>query len=329
MNRFLICLIALFSCFSYVFYAKTYDVLIIGGGAAGLTAAMEVARAKYKVAIIAQEIGGQLNGSHHVENIPAVSAKPGYEIMADLQHQVADFGVKFIYDTVTDVDFSVKNSYKLTTQDHGLLEADSVIIATGSSPKKLSVPGEEEFWGKGVSSCAVCDCFLYQDKEVVIVGGGDSAVEEALQLAEYANKVTILVRGQQMRASAWGQEKLREHHKISIVYATEVVEIVGDDMHGVTGVMTRDVQTGAIKEFKTDGIFLAIGHTPNTDLVKKWLPLDVRGYIILTSRSQATTIPGLFAAGDVADPSYKKAYIAMGAGGQAGLEAVHYLRSHI
>lgn len=324
LSLFLFCL----SSFLSVSFLKPifYDAIVIGGGSAGMVAAMELARAKYHVAVISDTIGGQLVGSHNVENIPGIAAKPGAAIMDDLQQQVAAFGVEFMYDTVTAVDFS-QAPYAVLTQTYGLLKARAVIIATGSSAKTLAIPGEQAFWGRGVSSCAVCDCFLYQNREVVVIGGGDSAIEEALQLAEYATKVTILVRGAAMRAAEWGKEKLREKKNIFIVYQTDVLEILGDET-GVTAVMLHDNATGITKKFATDGVFLAIGHTPNSDLFKKWLPLDAQGYIVLNCRSQGTRVPGVFVAGDVADPLYKKAYIAMGAGGQAGLEAIHYLRFH-
>lgn len=314
--------------FLFPLQSQMYDVLVLGGGPAGLAAPIEIARAKYKVAVISQEFGGQLNGSHLVENIPSVASKPGHEIMTNLQQQVVSFGTECIEDTIVAVDFSQEGAYTVTTQDHGILTARAIIIATGSSPKKLGIPGEQEFWGRGVSSCAVCDCFLYQNKEVVVVGGGDSAIEEAFQLAEYADKVTILVRRDQMRASDWGQEKISEYKKVSIVYSTEVVEILGDDEQGVISVMLRNTKTGEFTSMKTDGVFLAIGHTPNSALFKDWLHIDKQGYIVLTGRSQATTIPGVFVAGDVCDPWYKKAYIAEGHGGQAGLEAVNYMRMH-
>lgn len=322
----LICLSLIVSLSCTVLKAVVYDALVIGGGPAGLVAAMEIARAKYHVAVVAPD-SGQLVGSHDVENIPGIPAKPGAEIMDDLQKQVASFGAEFINDRVTAVDFD-KAPYRLVTQENGILEAKTIIIATGSSAKKLGIPGEQEFWGRGVSSCAVCDCFLYTNKKVVIIGGGNSAIDEALQLAEYAREVTILVRGNEMRADAWGQDKVREKKNISIRYTIDVLEVLGDEEHGVTAIQIRDTATGLTQKMVIDGVFLAIGHKPNSDLFKKWIATDAQGYIILNGRSQATAVPGVFVAGDVADPVYKKAYIAMGAGGQAGLEAVHYVRFH-
>lgn len=307
--------------------AHVYDIVIIGGGPAGWSAAMEAARARVSVLVVAgNNDGGQLTASHMVENIPAVKAKPGFEIMNDLRDQALSCGAQLLTDTVVGVDFDAR-PFRITTSGNDMVQARSVIIATGSTPKKLGVPGEERFWGYGVSSCAVCDCFLYSNRSVVVVGGGDSAIEEALQLVEYASNITILVRSQVMRASNWMQEKLKKHvHKITILYDVTVQEICGTNEQGVIGVRIREGADNKESVVSTDGVFLAIGHVPNSSLFTKWLSVDEKGYLILHSRSQATVLPGVFVAGDVADPHFKKAYIAMSSGGQAALEAVHFVR---
>jgi thioredoxin reductase (NADPH) len=304
-----------------------YDVIVIGAGPAGWSAAMEAARARVSVLVISGPIdGGQLSASHCVENIPAIKAQSGFAIMQDLREQALSAGANVLTDTVTAVDFSAK-PLVIQPSQNGAFKAKAVIIATGSTSKKLDVQGEERFWGYGVSTCAVCDCFLYRDKQVVVVGGGDSAVDEALQLVEYASKITILVRNEAMRASNWMQEKLTKYaDKITILYQVQVEEICGTDDLGVTGVQLKDIGTGIGSFLPVDGVFLAIGHEPNSHLFADWLPLDKYGYITLSTRSQATVIPGVFVAGDIADPIFKKAYIAMSTGGQAALEAVHFIR---
>lgn len=314
-------------CGCWALCAEHYNVVVIGGGPAGSAAAIYTGRANLSTLLITGDTPyGQLAGSHEVENWPGILKKSGTEIMEDLHAQVGSFGVQFLYDAVTNVDFS-KRPFTLSTREQGAFETDAVVIATGSSPKKLGVPGEDAFWGNGVSSCAVCDCFLFRDKDVVVVGGGDSAVEEAIQLVGYARSVTIVVRSATMRAAVHGQEKLRNYgDKIKIIYNSAITEIVGDAQQGVTGVVLFDAQTQRHVTMPIDGVFLAIGHIPNTELFKKWLTFDATGHILLADHSQATIIPGVFAAGDVADNRFKQAGKAAGDGIQAGMEAVDFVR---
>ena len=316
----------LLSCI-FICQAHRYDIVVIGSGPAGCAAALYGARANMSTLVIAGDaVGGQLIGSHEVENWPGIIKKPGAEIMEDLYAQVQSFGAEFLHDAVVEIDFS-QRPFLLTTRENGIIEARSIIIATGSTPKRLHVPGEELYWGNGVSSCAVCDCFLFKNKHVVVVGGGDSAVEEALQLVGYAQSVTLLVRGHEMRAAPYGQEKLKEHSdKIFVKYNSSITEIVGTDELGVTGVMLRDAITGQESLFATEGVFLAIGHTPTTQLFRHVINLDETGHVALNGRSQATHIPGVFVAGDVADNRFKQAAKAAGDGVQAALEAIDFLR---
>jgi thioredoxin reductase (NADPH) len=306
---------------------QLYDMVVVGSGPAGCAAALYGARASMSTLVITGDtIGGQLIGSHEVENWPGIIKKSGAEIMEDLHAQVQSFGAAFLYDAVVDIDVS-QQPFLLTTRENGIIHARSVILATGSTPKLLNVPGEDLYWGNGVSSCAVCDCFLFKNKEVIVVGGGDSAIEEALQLAGYATHVTLVVRGPALRAAPHGQEKLKEYSdKISMRYNSVITEIVGDDEQGVTGVMMRDVITGQESFFATDGVFLAIGHTPNTQFFGQVITLDATGHVSLAGRSQATNIPGVFVAGDVADNRFKQAAKAAGDGVQAALEAIDFLR---
>lgn len=307
--------------------SASIPLVIIGGGPAGLAAGLYGARAKLKetLVITGDLLGGQLTGSGEVENWPGIVRKQGAAIMDDFIAQTESVGVQFLEDSVVKVDFS-QSPFTLMTSENGILEADALIIATGSTPKKLGVPGEQEYWGAGVSSCAVCDCFLYGDREVVIVGGGDSAIEEALHLVPYAKKITIFVRSDFMRAVPSMQDKLRKYReKISVIYNSHITQVLGDGS-SVTGVRVYDARTGQEYEYPTDGLFLAIGHTPNTELFVDWLDLDANGYVYLPTRSQMTTLPGIFVAGDVADNKFRQAGIAAGSGIQAALEAIEFLR---
>ena len=306
-----------------------YDVVVIGSGPAGCSAGLYAARANLSTLVITGDSPyGQLSGSHEVENWPGIPKKCGIEIMEQLHEQVRSFGVSFLYDTVMSID-STRRPFIITTADQSVFEAHAIVIATGSSPKMLHVPGEDLYWGKGVSACAVCDCFLYKNKDVVIVGGGDSAVEEALQLVGYARSITILVRSHAMRAVLNGQKKLQEHaDKIDIRYNSSIAEILGDVERGVTGVMVCDSASSQSYVLPIDGVFLAIGHKPNVDLFKDWIALDTTGHVALANRSQMTNIPGIFVAGDVADNRFKQAAKAAGDGVQAGMEAVEFVRFH-
>jgi thioredoxin reductase (NADPH) len=301
-------------------------IVVIGGGPAGLAAGMYGARSKFDTLVITGELpGGQLTGSGEVENWPGIIRKRGADIMDDFVEQVAGVGACFLDDIVEEVDFS-ESPFRIFTLENGIIEAEAVIIATGSYPRKLHVSGETRYWGSGISSCAICDCFLYTGREVGVVGGGDSAIEEVLHLVPYAKKITLFVRGSRMRAAQAMQDKLTLYpDQISIIYNVGIDEVVGDGKT-VTGVLIVDRKTDIRYHYSLDGLFLAIGHTPNTKIFKHWLRLDSEGFFNLPTRSQMTEIPGVFVAGDVADKHFRQAGIAAGSGIQAALEAIDFLR---
>ena len=306
---------------------KIIPILIIGSGPAGLMAGRYGARAKIPTVIISgSEPGGQLIGASDVENIPGIPKLSGQAIMAQMREQAANFGAQIIEDTVIKVDFN-QWPFHITTQEHGTLFALSVIITTGAAPRLLGIPGEREYWGQGVSACSICDCFLCYDKHVAIVGGGDAAVEHAMNLMGYAAHITMLIRSNKMRAAAKVQERVIDHEKISILYNKEILEILGDGQ-SMTGLRIIDNQTGEQEVLHCDGLFLAIGHNPNSELFTQTLELLESGYIKLASRSQETSIRGIFAAGDVEDHRFRQAGIAAGHGIQAALEAIDFLREH-
>lgn len=306
-------------------------IAIIGSGPAGLNAALYGARAGlYTVVFEGKAPGGQLVGTTYVENWPGIPKLLGPELVEQNKRQAASFGALMVPETITEVDFS-RWPYVLKTEDGLEIAALTVIIATGSNPRRLSetgtVQGESEYWGYGVTSCAICDAPFYKGKSVVVIGGGDSALEEATLLTAYADKVTLLVRGPNLRAAAVMQARLKEYPKITVLYNTKVAEILGDGKV-VTGVRLEDAQENKNYDLATDGVFLAIGHLPNTALFKNSLVLDQQGYISLKERSQRTNIPGIFAAGDVADPHYRQAGVAAGDGIKAALEAIEFLQEH-
>ncbi len=300
-------------------------VVILGAGPAGFTAAMQTTRAGLKTVIFTgPNPGGQLMGTSSVENYPGIKKIIGSSIPEIMSEQAREFGATIIQDIVTAVDLS-SWPFVVTSQEGHTVRALTLIIATGATPKKLAIPGEEKYWGNGVSSCALCDCMFFKDKDVFVVGGGDAAVEEALQLSPFAKNVTILVRSNRMRAVNQMQEKLKDYPHVKAVYNKAVTEVVGDD-DTVTGLEIQDTQTGEKGFVKADGLFLAIGQTPNTELFEEQLELLPGGYIALEGRSQAASVPGVFAAGDVEDAEFRQAIVSAGHGCEAGLEAVWWLR---
>lgn len=303
---------------------NVYPIVVIGSGPAGLSAGLYGARAKKKTLIIEGNLpGGLLTETSYVENWPGYKAILGKDLMKELKDQVAHFGAEFLEEAVEKVEFS-QWPYVIQTEDGKTMYALAVIIATGASPSLLNVPGEKEYWGKGVTTCAICDAPFYKDKEVVIVGGGDSAISEALQLAAYAKKITILVRKDAMRAAASNQDLLLGYPHISVMYNIEVHKITGDNNH-VTGVELYNNKEKATKTMPIDGVFLAIGHKPNTKLFKGLVRLDDNGYIVLNGHTQATSVPGVFAAGDVEDHRYRQAGVSAGKGIAAALDADAFL----
>jgi thioredoxin reductase (NADPH) len=299
-------------------------VAVIGSGPAGLSAALYAARMNlYTVVFKGGLPGGQLMGTSTVENWPGVGAMLGPDIMKQMEKHVERFGVQFSVDSIEKVDFSTW-PYVLKTDEGTDIHALTVIIATGSTPLRMNCPGEEEYWGRGVSTCAVCDAPFYKNRDVVVVGGGDSAAEAALQLAVASRHVTMLVRGDAMRASTVMQQRLHEYQNIEIKFNTKITKINGDGNH----VKHVDILTKKHPStITTDAVFISIGHTPNSDLFKQYIKLDDHGYILpAVPGTQQTSLPGIFVAGDVADYRYRQAGVAAGDGIKAGLDAIAFLR---
>lgn len=306
-------------------------VVVLGSGPAGLSAALYAARSGlYTVVFQGKKPGGQLTETTYVENWPGTPKLLGSQLIEQNRKQAEKFGALMVPDSIVSADLS-QWPFLLKTEEGTPIYALSVIIATGSNPRKLNqnrnVPGENEYWGYGVTTCAVCDAPFYKDKKVVVVGGGDSAVEEATLLTAYASKVYVLVRGSAMRAAKTMQARLKGSDKIEVLYNTEITEIMGDGtaVKGVKIINMKDKKAG---ELAVDGVFLAIGHIPNSEIVKKYLQTDSEGYIILPARSQKTSVPGVFAAGDVADHVYRQAGVAAGDGIKAALDALAFLQEH-
>lgn len=304
----------------------TTRVAILGSGAAGLTAAIYAARARLEPIVIqGHQPGGQLTITTDVENFPGFEEGiMGPELMQVMTRQAERFGTRMVFGEVTSVDLE-STPKVLHLDDGGRIEANTVIIATGASAKLLGLPSESHLMGYGVSACATCDGFFFRDKRVAIVGGGDSAMEEATFLAKFASEVLILHRRDSFRASQIMQERALSHPKISVRWNTEVTEVLGTRESGVTGLALKDTVTGEASTLDIDGFFLAIGHTPNTAFLQGALPTDEAGYLTPTPGRTLTSIEGVFAAGDVADSRYRQAVTAAGSGCMAALDAEHWL----
>ncbi|HEX2065726.1 MAG TPA: thioredoxin-disulfide reductase [Candidatus Thermoplasmatota archaeon] len=303
-----------------------HDVLVIGSGPAGCTAALYAARANLKVLVLAgAEAGGQLMITSDVENFPGFpEAITGPELMERMRRQAERFGAEFRDEDATRVDFTQRPF--AVTSGSGRHEARSVIVATGSTAKWLGLPSETRLRGRGVSACATCDGFFFKDKEVVVVGGGDSAMEEALFLTKYATQVTIIHRRDQFKASKIMAARALAHPKIRVLWNSAVDEVLGEDR--VEGVRVRDIPTGAVSTLACQGYFSAIGHTPNTALFKGQLHLDEMGYIEQEGQYDTyTSVEGVFVAGDVYDHRYKQAITAAGSGCKAAIDAERWLES--
>jgi thioredoxin reductase (NADPH) len=300
------------------------DVVILGAGPAGLTAAIYAARANLAPVVITGPLfGGQLALTTEVENFPGFpEGVLGPELMELMKRQAERFGAEIRIGDVTDVELT---QYPLRmTLDGELLETKSLIIATGASARLLDVPGEKEFFGRGVSTCATCDGFFYRGKTVAVVGGGDSAVEEGAFLTRYASKVFLVHRRDRLRASQILQDRAMKNDKIDFIWDTVVEEIIGDADKGVTAARLRNVKTGVEEELPVEGVFLAIGHVPNTKVFEGQLKLDEQGYIVTDSRMH-TNIKGVFACGDCQDHIYRQAITAAGTGCVAAMEAEKFL----
>ena len=301
-----------------------HDVVIVGSGPAGYTAAIYAARAQLNPVILAGSVtaGGALMNTTEVENYPGfVTGIMGPELMTQMQEQAERFGADIRYEDVTALE--LEGDVKRITTSDGVYEARTVIISTGSEYRHLGIDGEERLSGHGVSYCATCDGFFFKDQDIVVVGGGDSAMEEATFLTRFARSVTVVHRRDELRASAVMAKRAQEDPKISFAWNSRVVELHGED--SLTGVTLEDTVTGDRRRLEATGLFVAIGQVPRSELVADVLDLDEAGYIKVEAPSQRTRIPGVFACGDVADPTYQQAITAAGSGCRAALDAEHYL----
>jgi len=304
--------------------AALHDVIIIGSGPAGLTAALYAARASLKPLMFeGAAAGGQLMLTTDVENYPGFpDGIMGPALMADMRKQAERFGTTFVSHDVDDVDLTHGSPFTVRV-GADTYRAKTIIISTGARARWLGLPNEERLIGKGVSSCATCDGFFFRDRKLVVVGGGDSAMEEALFLTKFASSVTIVHRRDELRASQVMQDRAFANDKIDFIWNAVVTDIHGE--HTVTGVELTDTVTGERRDLATDGLFVAIGHDPETQLFAGQLELDDEGYILVEEPSTRTSVPGVFAAGDVVDRTYRQAVTAAGMGCKAAIDAEHQL----
>lgn len=301
--------------------------LIIGSGPAGFTAAIYAGRANLSPVLYEGiQPGGQLTTTTEIENFPGYpSGTTGYEMMEDLRNQAKRFNTDVRSGIATEVDFST-SPYKVTFDGEKVVEAETIIIATGAAAKYLGLPDEQKYAGMGVSACATCDGFFYRKKTVAVVGGGDTACEEAVYLANLASKVYLIVRKPFLRASKIMQERVLNNPKIEVLFEHETLGLFGENgVEGAHLVKRRGQADEEKHDIAIDGFFLAIGHKPNTDIFKPYLKLDEVGYIVTENGTASTCIPGIFAAGDVADPIYRQAITAAGSGCKAAIDAERYL----
>ena len=303
---------------------KKEQLIIIGSGPAGLTAALYAARANLNPLIISgNEIGGQIAITNEVENYPGFDQILGPELTEKMRAQAEKFGTRIKVDEVLEVDFTHGAPVKLKTYGSEY-EADCVIVCTGASARRLGVPGENEFIGKGVSYCATCDGFFFKNKDVLVVGGGDSALQEGLFLTKYASRVRIVHRREALRAGEILKTRAQANDKIQFVFDTVLDQIDGDGK--VQSVQARNLQSGRAERWQTDGVFVFVGHFPNTSLFKNQLAMDEQGFLVVDKTMQ-TSAPGVFAAGEVMDPLYKQAISSAGQGCQAAISAERYLEA--
>ena len=304
---------------------KRYKVVIMGSGPAGLTAALYTARANLKPLVFEGfEAGGQLTLTTDVENYPGFeNGIMGPDLINTMRNQAERFGAKCLLSNIDSVDLS-KRPFRIKSGEIEV-QADSFIIASGASARMLGIPSEKDLVGHGVSTCATCDGFFFKDKEIIVVGGGDSAMEEATFLTKFASKVSVIHRRDSLRASKIMQDRAFKNEKVEFIWNSVVEEILGEKGKGVTGVKLKNIETQEITEMKIDGVFIAIGHNPNTKIFNGLLETDENGYIITSEGTSETSIPGVFAAGDVQDTRYKQAITAAGSGCMAAIDAEKFL----
>lgn len=306
---------------------EKHHCVIIGSGPAGYTAAIYASRAGMQpLMYTGTEPGGQLTLTSEVENFPGYpQGILGPELMEDLRKQAERFGTILRYERIEKVDFTGPK-HKLISEADLEIEADAVIVATGASAKWLGLPSEKTYMNRGVSACAVCDGFFFRGKEVAVVGGGDTATEEAIYLSKLCKKVTLIVRRDELRASKIMQERVMNIANLHLLWNTETIEINGGDK-GVESLTLKNNQTGKITNLEVTGLFVAIGHQPNTDIFKGWLTMDESGYLITSPGTSKTNVAGVFASGDAQDKVYRQAVTAAGTGCMAALDAERYLSS--
>jgi thioredoxin reductase (NADPH) len=299
-------------------------MLVIGSGPAGFAAGLYAGRAQLNPVILTgQELGGQVSITHMVENYPGFpEGVAGPELTQLFQKQAESFGAKVVFDTASAVDFS-KRPYRVTTYSGEYL-ADTIVISTGASPRKLDIPGEIKYTGKGVSYCGTCDGFFFKDKEVIVVGGGDSAMEEGSFLTRFANKVTVIHRRDELRASAILEQRAKNNEKIDFIWDTAVESIESKGDGTVDFVKLKNLKSGELSEFSTDGVFIFIGHLPNTAMFADQLEMDDAGYLVVNSHME-TNVPGVYAAGEVADPHFRQVITSAGMGAAAAIQATRHL----
>jgi thioredoxin reductase (NADPH) len=297
-------------------------VLILGSGPAGLSAALYAARANLEpVVLTGMELGGQASLTNIIENYPGFPDAVGGQELSDLfQKQAEKFGARVEYDTATDIDLS-ERPFRVKTYN-GEYRTDTLIIATGAQATHLDVPGEKELTGRGVSYCATCDGWFFKEKDVVVVGGGDSAVEESLFLTRYAKSVTIIHRRDSLRAGVILQQRAFSHPKIKFIWDSAITDIIGEEK--VTRIRIKNLKTGESSELPTDGVFIFIGHIPNTQMFASLLKMDEHGYI-KTDNTLSTNIPGVFVAGEAGDPNFRQVITSAGMGAAAAMQAIKYL----
>lgn len=303
-------------------------IVIIGSGPAGLSAAMYAARAQLKPVVIAGDLlGGQVSQTHEIENYPGFpDTLSGAELVDKFKSHAERFGAELVYDLVTEVDFSKGSPFIVKTQ-YETFSADTVIITIGASPRKLNVPGEAEYTGRGVSYCGTCDGFFFRGKDVVVAGGGDSALEESLFLTRFVNSLKIIHRRDKLRAGTALQSRAEHNAKIGYVWDTVIDEIEAGADGIVNAVKLRNVQTGDVTTHPTDGVFIFIGHTPNSKLFAGQIDLNERGYIVTNDHYQ-TSVPGVFAAGEIQDEIWRQVSTSVGQGSAAAIAAIHWLENH-